>query len=693
MLVARRNVMMIADEHLGAIRRGAVRVLAVNGERGSGRTAVLHELFERARRSGIDVELISTPDTRLPPIDGRGGGAEDVRTADARTADVVAAIAPGAGTETTDGVGADVPPDLGDVVDRAVEHLRDQRRPRAVLIDDVDRRPPADIDVVERLVVALGAEHESTRHGLMIVLTAAKPLAPDIAGHYRTMRSLRSWYSTELAHLDESHIADLCVRAGVVPDPLGVVLPIARRSGGIAGQVALLVEQERRRPGAAAAFDGDFAELAVTTARARTADLAASAIDVAEVAALAVEPVGLELLVDVLGRDAAELAPVCEDLTGRGVLRAAARDTWTVADVAVANVVVSAIDQRRAVQLHADLAAHLDARARDRSPPAPALEMRRARHLLAAADLVAASDRLHAAERAGRTAMRHHDWPNAASFAEAALGLCAPGDPLRPELLSLAGTVHHWNADLGRAVERFEELIGDDATVEDGTSDNALRDNALRDNALRGSALRDDAVLQLARIRMTNDPASVVAPNRLDVARLTRLADEHGDRRTRCLALDLLSEVHAHAAHTHEALAFADRAVGESRPMDDARLLGRALIARGLAELTAMEPHRARATYRLVRRLAAPADWLIDCWATTRAGLAALLAGDLAAAARLASEASALAAGRRLLGDAGLARAVQAAVAVCQGDLRAAGRLLDEATHFARRSDYHVILH
>jgi class 3 adenylate cyclase len=672
--VGRDRELARLDSWMAEARDGQLRIVAVRGEPGVGKTALIDE-FTRRNRAGAAVhagafneetgipflpilQAFDRPDLVGPP---RGTANDDHQLAIGRDTRLF--------VELTD-----------ELLAPAATH------PTILRLDDVHWADRASADLLSHLLTSAARQNAVEPVRLLVILTVRSTSRSEVAFLSRLAQE-RSHRTMDLGDLDELAVDQLLTELFDCPPSGRFRADIMEATDGNPLFVRELTDQLRRR----GAID-------VETGAARcNEDLAGSGIQLQHVLRDDVDRLSTEsrelvtcaslmdtsLTVDMLsvasGVSGDDLDRRLDDAEHAQVLRELPSGELEFRHPVMRQLVAGDLTARRRRALHRSIADRLVLASDADDPPSQALRI--AHHLRRAGPRADPGELAKYTEVAARESVRLGAWTKAARYAELAIEalgrLEGRDDALAEKELELRGIAalsHLRNHD-------------PDATEEHGAAAIALARQVGHLDAW-GNALVLDW-----RSRISLRPESLA--DILDARELHEFIEAAGDRAPRAIAKcwQLLAEMSVVTeGGDREA---ADRAVAAARESGDQRLLAWALFADGLTDYAALEPAAAIGKLIAGEQAARESgeDWILSSLLVRRA-LAHLMAGDLDAAHEASTEAEDLASLTHNWSEYGLALACCAQVAVARADLRSAERYaLDALVLRARASSpYTAIL-
>jgi DNA-binding SARP family transcriptional activator/DNA polymerase III delta prime subunit len=396
-LIGRERELSVVSDVLAAVRTGAVRWLILTGPPGIGKTRLAEEVAARVVADGGEVAWVACPDELTTPawwcvrqlvraLGDEPGDVFDVAgEADADTARFV-------------------------VYERIQKLLQAPRRLRAVVVDDAQWSDQASANCLTYLAGAL-------RDGpLVFVVTLREGEQPvEVAKLVSTVARGGRNHQLSVNPLSTADVAALA--RAIADDPVtdGETATLAARTGGnpfFVSEYARLPHAERLRgelpSGVKAVLDRRLAALAAPVLK--TVRAAAVLGDV-------IDGLTMELLASSMDTDIDTLADHFDAASdARIFVSSHATGGYGFAHGLLREHLVAGMPAMRRRRLHIKLAELLAESDDDES------ETRRARHLLAAQPLVAASMVIEACRVAAEQAARRWNWETAAQWWRSALG-------------------------------------------------------------------------------------------------------------------------------------------------------------------------------------------------------------------------------------------------------------------------------
>ena len=568
--------------------------------------------------------------------------------------------------------------ELFSAIYRVFEKLA-QRRRIALVIEDLHCADSASLDLLRHFVGAMSDSRSSGPLPLLLVATLRPPASDDrLARAVEDLERESICDRRDLSGLDAVDVRELAGSLGVAALPPRAARRIAAATRGNPLFVRELIREgtpRSRRPRAARRGGGASAARASVPVPARLGAALGSRIDrlrvrtrsVLTVAALIGDRFGLLALGAACRMSDGAIAASVAEAVEAGLL-AGERRSYRFAHPLVREVLLEATPAAERAEIHGELADVLE----DLYASATgehALEI--AHHLVLSGDRVDQKRLLEYARRAADQAFAICAWHDAAHFYEAATRATDVQTPAElAELHFRAGIAANRDADresCRRHYERSAELfarIGDDAgRARVGML--LLRDEITSAGATYGQPVDRSALMELAMKLSDAQPA------------------------LGALILETLSEACWTAGDTARAEAYAERALGMGRRIDDDAVCRQAAMGLALARFSQMKLRDAIEGWRdeLARGRRARDTWLASA-ACTRIPLGLLHLGRVDEAAETAREAERLARGAQNLMDLSLVLSQQACLHLARGDFAAVESSSRAALLATQRSRY-----
>ncbi len=651
MLLGRARVLDRADSLLDGVRRGHGGLLWVRGEAGIGKTSVLHEVGERARRSGATVLRGAAADeaTGAPAF---WLWSQVLRQAGGGDAGALVALGGPRARRAADLVDPEATPEHDPTANRfplfdgvlAVLDGLAAEFPVVLLLDDLHWADAGSLRLLRFLLPGL-----TTRPVLVVCGWRDHEVPPGSDRDLLATEIAAAGESWPLAGLEPEDVAELIAATGGQHVEAAEAEAVATRTSGNPLFVSEMARLAAARGAAVSEMVPDTAQGAI---RRRVARLPQPAHEVLTVAAVLGQETGLEPVRRLAALDPAGFVAGLDALVAGGLARQDG-ERIVLSHALVRDAVYDATPAARRRELHlaaADV------------PSLSRVEV--AGHLLRARPLADLDSVVAATEAAARAAHEAQAWEDAARLYRLALELAPTDDVIRPRLLRGAGAALLDAADLEAARVLYREaadlarrtgdarglaeaalgfaagLGGFEVRLVDGEQNDLLTESlaALGEDA---PALRVHLMARLAVGLAFTEDADRIPLLSTDAVALARAT---GDPRALGAALAAHCDAFAGPDHVELRLAEATEIVEIGRSLGDLglQLLGLRLRVVARWESGAMIGAEAdvREFGRLAERLGQPQyAWYVPLWR----GALAHLAGDLEALGECADEVTAYA--------------------------------------------------